>query len=333
VTGLPQGGRAGSASGQGSEPPPTVLFVAGMTRSGSTVLDRVLGDREGFFAAGELHNLWWDLPRGVLCSCGKPLRDCPFWAAVLTEAFGEEPIDWTGILRVKDRYVGSRPWQLLRLRREARGGGGDSPIRRYAELLERLYRAISTVSGAEVIVDASKGPHDLYLIDQFTDLNPYVIHLVRDPRAVAHSWARTRESPADPGGDLDRVNPLISSTRWLVRNSVVEILIRRSLGDRYLRVGYEKFASRPAETAGAIYDFLGRSSQLPQFVGETTVQLGESHAVEGNPALFAKGVAEIRPDLAWSARASRSTRLLATLPALPLIRRYGYQLFPRRTPG
>lgn len=330
MRGSPLENRAGSGSGRGSGSQPTVVFITGMTRSGSTVLDRVLGDREGFFAAGELHGLWWDLPRGVLCACGKPLSECPFWTAVLKEAFGETPIDWPGILAVKDRYAGSRPWQLLRLKRLARGGRADSPVAQYAALLERLYRAISAVSGAEVIVDASKAPHDLFVVDQFTDLNPYAIHLVRDPRAVAHSWARARQNPADPEGELRRAHPLISSTRWLVRNSVTEFLIRRQLGDRYLRVAYEQFASRPAETVGAIYDFLGRSSQLPQFVSETMVSLGESHAAEGNPALFAQGAAEIRPDLAWSQNASRGTRLFGTIVALPLIRRYGYELWPRR---
>jgi hypothetical protein len=36
----------------------TVLYVAGTGRSGSTLLARVLGEADGFVAAGELRYVW-----------------------------------------------------------------------------------------------------------------------------------------------------------------------------------------------------------------------------------------------------------------------------------
>lgn len=35
-----------------------VLYIAGWGRSGSTILDNVLGQVEGFFSGGELSYLW-----------------------------------------------------------------------------------------------------------------------------------------------------------------------------------------------------------------------------------------------------------------------------------
>ena len=35
-----------------------VLFIAGNGRSGSTILDVILGQLEGFFAVGELRRIW-----------------------------------------------------------------------------------------------------------------------------------------------------------------------------------------------------------------------------------------------------------------------------------
>ena len=66
-----------------------VLYIAGWGRSGTTLLDNLLGQIEGFTSTGELHNLW---QRGLIdgrdCGCGLRLTDCPFWQEVLTAGFG-----------------------------------------------------------------------------------------------------------------------------------------------------------------------------------------------------------------------------------------------------
>ena len=57
-----------------------VLYIGGWGRSGSTLLDRLLGQAEGSFSVGEMRDLWL---RGVLenrrCGCGEPFDSCPFW--------------------------------------------------------------------------------------------------------------------------------------------------------------------------------------------------------------------------------------------------------------
>ena len=72
-----------------SAPPTRVLFISGWGRSGSTLLDRMLSSSLGFFASGELREVWW---RGVQenrqCGCGVGFNECPFWRAVGIEAFG-----------------------------------------------------------------------------------------------------------------------------------------------------------------------------------------------------------------------------------------------------
>ena len=69
--------------------PVSVLYIAGPGRSGSTLLDTMLGQIDGFVSVGELRNLWArGLGDGWPCGCGAAVRDCPFWSSVLTEAFG-----------------------------------------------------------------------------------------------------------------------------------------------------------------------------------------------------------------------------------------------------
>jgi hypothetical protein len=54
-----------------------VLYIAGPTRSGSTLLSKILGEVDGFFNAGEIIDIW---DRGLasdgLCSCGKAMSQC-----------------------------------------------------------------------------------------------------------------------------------------------------------------------------------------------------------------------------------------------------------------
>jgi hypothetical protein len=55
--------------------PLNVLFVVGSGRCGSTLLDILLGQIDGFFSTGELHSLWWaGILEGRRCGCGLAVR-------------------------------------------------------------------------------------------------------------------------------------------------------------------------------------------------------------------------------------------------------------------
>jgi len=55
-----------------------VLYVIGWDRSGSTLLDNLLGGVDGFFSSVELHKIWQEgLTEGRKCGCGRPVAACP----------------------------------------------------------------------------------------------------------------------------------------------------------------------------------------------------------------------------------------------------------------
>ena len=67
----------------------SVVFIARPGRSGSTLLDMLLGQIEGFCSTGELRFIWKrGFRQNLLCGSGKPFRECEFWAEVVTTAFG-----------------------------------------------------------------------------------------------------------------------------------------------------------------------------------------------------------------------------------------------------
>ncbi len=69
--------------------PARVVFIGGSGRSGSTLIERLLGELPSVCNVGEVVHLWErGLQRGETCGCGTPLPDCPFWIRVGDVAFG-----------------------------------------------------------------------------------------------------------------------------------------------------------------------------------------------------------------------------------------------------
>ena len=62
---------------------PTVLFIAGTGRSGSTLLERALGVMPGYVNVGELVDLFRRVAaEDERCGCGERFSTCPFWREV-----------------------------------------------------------------------------------------------------------------------------------------------------------------------------------------------------------------------------------------------------------
>ena len=63
--------------------PARVLYLGGIGRSGSTLLERMLGQIPGTCSLGEVVHLW---ARGIRdnerCGCGDTFHACPFWTSV-----------------------------------------------------------------------------------------------------------------------------------------------------------------------------------------------------------------------------------------------------------
>jgi hypothetical protein len=301
----------------------TVLYVGGLGRSGSTLVDRMLGQVPGFCSVGELVFLWTrGLADGERCGCGSPLPDCGFWTEVSKEAFG----GWGGLdIRAvaglqasvdRNRFVPMmlEPWisSSYRIR-----------MRRYADVMARVYRAIAAVSGAQVVVDSSKHVSTAALLGQIRGIQPRLVHLVRDPRAVAFSWQKVVERPdvAEGGSFMARVGPAKIAGRWLGYNAAFDLLRARGVSSLQR---YEDVVEDPETELRRLLRLVGRSDEPLEFLDGSSLSLAANHSVAGNPLRFRTGVLEIRPDDAWrDALPERDRRVVETL-ALPGMARYGY---------
>jgi len=309
-----------------SSPPPAVkvLYIAGSGRSGSTILDRILGQYDGFFATGELCNLF---SRGLVakrrCGCGIPIPDCPTWSAILKEAFGNiADLDAEGLARHSARQL--RPRSLPAVAR-ARQAGRAPGTAEHQAVLAAVYRAAWRQTGCRVIVDSSKSPIYATLLAAIPGVEVHVVHLVRDPRATAFSFLRTKALP-DFGDDRTMITqaPLVSARRWALWQVVSELFWRRS--GHYLRLRYEDLTKEPHAAVERILALVGEDPAGSPFVDDHTVRLGATHSVSGNPNRFGTGDTAIRADDEWKRRMRSPDRRRVTLATWPLLLRYRYPL-------
>jgi len=295
--------------------PVHVLYIAAKGRSGSTILGCILGAVEGFTYIGETQLGFFDLGAERLCGCGVPVAACPTWQAVSRHAGRPLFEQHDGYRGLRTRHLpaallGAEAWLRARVADELREG-------------ERLCRAVRAASGARVIVDSSKPPSWGLMLGLMPSVVLHVVHLVRDPRAVAYSWTKDRPKPDRPGSRTVPQRPAVSAVTWTISNLWAEVCWRRSTGGR-LRLRYEDFAAHPRAAIAAVVGLTGVGPARLPFVDERTVDLPPDHAAAGNGARMARGLVAIRPDEEWrSALPAGARRRVAAL-THPLRRRYGY---------
>ena len=172
----------------------SVAYVGGMGRSGSTILQAVLGGVDGFVPLGRS-------PRGLASAPDQ--RTLRVRRALLQLSFleaGRASRIWRMERRTlrghdQSRSSSSAPPADTVLHcqrphwRHARSRG------KLADALGHVYAAAARVSKSRVLIDSTKDAPYAYLLDGMPTVDLRVVHLVRDPRAVAHSWRRLVERP------------------------------------------------------------------------------------------------------------------------------------------
>ena len=297
-----------------------VVYILAWGRSGSTILDNVLGEVDGFFSAGEIRFLWVrGVTKGWRCGCGKPVVECEVWSAVLRDLSGVEA---DGDLQREAKEVESlqntvarvrHTWRLLRLSKDQLA---DPSLRRYTSLLDHLFHATSERSAARVVIDSSKRPSDAAMLTHVAGVDLYAVHLVRDPRAVAHSWAKRNYR-------VGRHGVVKSTVNWVTWNLASEAVARR-LGRKAMLVRYEDFVADPRRVIHDIVTMVGEDAARAPDLRGNELELSTNHTVSGNPSRFRTGAIKVRPDERWRNELATWKWWVATLVALPLLGRYRY---------
>ncbi|WP_397545986.1 sulfotransferase [Rhodothermus marinus] len=299
-----------------------VIYIAGWGRSGSTLLGNMLGSIEGLQHIGETPCIWehaWKYNH--LCGCGMKLQECDFWDKVIRTAYGEwKNIDPDEMIRIRNKYLFSTKKSILRLFKKEKLKDVE---KYYLNHVKKLYKSIFYVAGKKIIVDSSKYPYHLILLNEIDEIDLYLIHITRDARGCAYSWTKNvirNDFDYDKKIPFEKIDPFYSTLRWIGWNVFMDFFkwIERV---KYMNVKYEDFAKDPINVLGKIADFVG--FKIP-WNKNGEIYILKNHTVWGNPSRMRTGKVEIRLDDAWRRNMPLKDRLLVTALSWPWLLKYGY---------
>ena len=238
--------------------PPTVVYIAGSGRSGSTLVERVLGGIPGMTNVGELIDLARrTAPAGERCGCGLAFGDCPFWTkvgAARLRRLGRRP---TGRARAvaHARRTAAVPAQAAGHVRWPTAASAPT-WRSYGASYAAIYQAVADTDGTTCVVDASKLPAQALALAR-AGIDVRVVHLVRDARGVAYSLGKqvSRPHAVNAAEQMSGSLPAEAAGRWLAIQAEAEML--RRCGMPVARVLYEDFVRQPRPVIEAALTRLG----------------------------------------------------------------------------
>jgi hypothetical protein len=190
----------------------------------------------------------------------------------------------------------------------------------YRRMLGAMYRALAEVTGARVIVDSSKSAVEAALLRDALDVEASVVHLVRDPRAMAYSLQRRAEQ-ARPGRRVRSVSEL--ALRWPVTNAAAE-LVSKTYRNRSARVRYEDLLAQPEQTLSRLAGLAGERAPDLGFLSDPGRPRASRHMVGGNALRFDQDLVRLRPELARPGTLKPAPAMMVTGLTLPLLVHYGY---------
>ncbi len=256
-----------------------IIYIASNGRSGSTLLDLLLNTHSNIWTLGEFQALPWELltPRQT-CGCGEMVTDCLFWKNIL-EQYGDQLIK-SQIHRFRRTYGSGRVLRWVEILRMAFlsfdiSNSSKSIMQVYGrenyEVMGKALLKARKSRNVDFLVDASKDPYRLYWLANSGYFSIYGIHLTKDPRAFVYSMVKN---------DLSNTRKILRmSVRYVVENSIIELVRQRMSNSGFVHVRYEDLASRPYETMQTIFQKFGIESSN---YDHGAFRQNENHAISGN---------------------------------------------------
>lgn len=295
-----------------------VLYIAGFERSGSTIINRVLGQIDGFIAWGELRDIWQHgIDENRRCTCGSSFANCLAWQQVFNEAFNDaENIDRLEIMKLQKK---ARSLVLLHYFGVLKDKKFKQNVDLYLAYLEKLYRAIKTTMNSKVIVDSTKASWYGYVLGLLPSIDLYVLHVVRNPKGICCSLQQ-RKLKGEP--ECQWYNPLYASLSWNLKNYGVEMLLNSS-NERYLRISYESFIQNPQIAVKYVLNLLDEKvSNLP-FIDSSTIKMSTDHIITGSPSSRSDtGLVKLSLDEKWQQHLNKFDKSLIDFFTSVIKRRY-----------
>lgn len=259
-----------------------LVTIVGTDRSGSTLLDMMIGANHSIFSLGEIHRFWYYYRDNHLCTCGQKFFECPFWQNILNTlektSFESEQITILGWKRQLAILCELLFYSKNKIRHK---------YQNYVNAYRILYQSVLEQTNTEFLVDSCKDIIRAYLLHLSGHFEIYPVYLSRSVSDYAVSVQKPQMilNPNRHTGFLKAI------CRWTFRNTLTRLIIAKIRSD-FSQLTYHRLANSPIDVISAI----SRKTGIPIQYDPQLIAQSEYHFLGGNFMKFKKFTG-VRPDI------------------------------------
>ncbi len=260
------------------------MFIVGSGHCGSTLLDLILDSHSQIVGVGELDNF----EKTHNCTCGREFNSCELWGKVLR------------YINLKNLKVRRSKKNFLLNKKEVSVKNSDEldglkNIDGWLKINEKIYNKILETSNTRVMADSSKSADRAEILGKSENIEPIIVHLVRDGKAVTWSYIKKYKKA------------LPYMWKWFASNIKTEIVKRRN-NFKYIFVRYEDLTRKPEQVIKKILTEIDLEYEPEMLDFRNFIH----HQIGGNRMRFKKD-SKIKEDIEWKQKMPRKYKILFNL--------------------
>ena len=229
----------------------TIFYIAGSGRTSSTLLSLILShNTDKSINIGQSRDLLSSLNKNVLCSCGKNIKNCEFWLPLIHELREKIPLhQYHDIQKLMVRFIDdiqTKDWNDLLVIEKIKFDHHS-----YLDYLKNFLSTLEVLHPGKFFVDSSKIPEIAFAYSLLPLVNLKVVNLIRDPRAIAVSWAKKKN---------DAKYGLFYADEWIKRQQKIKSWASKSKLS-FFTLRYEDLCAHPKNKLLELFKWLNMNEK------------------------------------------------------------------------
>ncbi|MEK6481635.1 sulfotransferase [Catalinimonas sp. 4WD22] len=305
-----------------------VIYILSNGRSGSTILDLMLGSFPNLWTLGEAQLLPLEIDFNAICGSGEPILESFFWKDLIPSIQLEDNNSSISYFRRSHPHGAHTGavirWKLLyelftaKFSKDTLGRVESYGKLNYDYFKKTIHHAEQNgfANKVEWIVDASKDPYRLMWLQKSGLFDIKVIHLVKRPSAFVYSTAKGKQQGMNP------VMVARMTLRWIIENKIMSKVCDQCISpENVYTLQYEELAQDPDKALSLIGERFGINLN-----GYSTNQFREyqNFGVSGNKSRWENR--SIFLDEKWKKHMPSKHIKFVNLWTQKLASRYGYKI-------
>ena len=317
-----------------------LVYITGSGHSGSTLLDLLLNGHNQITGLGEVHRFSLSFSHDIEplnCSCGYRITSCPFWKRVIRNIIDEQLVSGNNMNNfitttarldpdnVDSKYLSAdskKPLYVFSINRLAMLIGSkrfwrllsiiSKDVSRNIKALTNsmvIFEIVRKINNTPIIIDSTKNPTRLKGFQLMNNDSLFIIHLIRDGRAVCYSRMKRENISMEESAKI-----------WVSEQLKIDIILSRVKESNLIKVSYEELCNNTTNVLKEICSFLGINFQSSML----NFRDNESHSLGGNPMRFVQNDHNIILREGWKGELTTDDKYVFSKIAGRINKKYGY---------